>query len=390
LDPSNDVPERYIQLWMAVDQPGGSLDAISDVYWDVLHPDGTFKVQVHGTRIGMDDAFRSSDHNNDSIFGTVNVGRTQRLITECSNIGSASAEGTMFHAAYATGQLSSSAIDDPDFGIISKCIQEVKAVYYAKFPLHKDQPCGSYEVQANAVSVPGGASDILYNHFDVLCFWYLDTDFDVTGLNWGNITPGQKNVISGDTAWDLGGPTVRNGSNHPMGIHISFSTLWGDQTPTPKKIDHFDACFGHNAFVIACLGSDGQVNAEGIPDDAILADEVVYFGPEIGGRDDGRHGNGPNRRADNGHQVLCANQMGKLDLSIHPGIDVTPGEYKGTFTIWGHTVHDNHMNNPVAGQDHPNNALNPSQDHCYQDQEHKGLDVPFQLNNFLNNPGDIP
>ena len=82
--------------------------------------------------------------------------------------------------------------------------------------------------------------------------------------------------------------------------------------------------------------------------------------------------------------------MAKLDLSVHPGLDATSGQYTGTFTILGHGVHDNHMPGPVPNQDHADNTLNFGNDHCYQDQEHPGLDVPFAINPFLNNPGDIP
>jgi hypothetical protein len=289
----------------------------------------------------------------------------------------------MYHAAFGTGQLSSSAIDDDNFGIISKCIQKVKAVYYAKFPLHKDQPCGKYKVIANASASPGGTAVTLVNYFDVECFWYIDIDFgDINngtvtpGLSWGNIIPEQTGNISGDTAWGLGGPTVRNGGNHPMGIHIKFSSLMGDQLQ-PKFITKFDACFGHTPLTISCIGSDGTPNAENIPSDAIDAGTWVGFGPMIPVVDSAlTSASGVQMRwaPSNGHQVLCANQMGKLDLSIHPG-DAVPGEYMGKFFIFGHTVHDNHTPLfPPEDMEHPNN-IKPSQDHCWQDQEHHALDA---------------
>ena len=350
VSPLAKVPERDIQLWAAVDHPNG-IGNIDDVYWKIFHPDGSFKVQVHGTKIGDSDATKPSpgvldggasqsgyDHNNDEAFGTQNMSAAQRRISECGQLGNASVDGSMFQAAQHTGQVSASAITDVDKGLVAKCQENEKAIYYAKFDIVKDQPCGKYLIEAHAVA-NGNEATVLTNYIDILCFWYLNTDFN--GLSWGAITPGHMQVISGDLIWDDGGvatpsangPTVHNGGNHPMGIRIHFSTMWQDVLNGPKKIDKFDACFGKLPSTIECVGQSDALDAFGIPIDAIMASTTVGFGPNQG-----------TANADRWHgdfdQVLCANDVGKLDLSIHPYSNLPSGTYTGDFDFWVHDVHD--------------------------------------------------
>ena len=60
VSPNAPILERDIQLWAAVDHPNG-IGNIDDVYWKIFHPDGSFKVQVHGTKIGDSDAAKPSN-----------------------------------------------------------------------------------------------------------------------------------------------------------------------------------------------------------------------------------------------------------------------------------------------------------------------------------------
>ena len=207
-----------IQLWAAVDHPNG-INNIDDVFWRIYHPDGTFKIQVHGTKIGVaDDAVVPSDgefiaangtggmslpgydHNNDVAFGTdkqnnPNMKDFERRISECAQLGTSTATGTMFEAAVHTGQVAANAVDDLSKGMVAKCQQGEKALYYAMFDIVKDQPCGKYRIEANALA-NGNPATVLTNYIDIICFWYLNTDF--TDLSWGAITPGSMQVISGD------------------------------------------------------------------------------------------------------------------------------------------------------------------------------------------------
>ena len=265
-----DLPEeRKIQLWMAVDHATG-LTAIDDVYWDVYHPDGTKKVQVHGVRVP---------------------------VADCGTLGNSTSDGTMFEAAYHTGQIAADSIDDLTLGgLVAKCHQNVKAIYYAEFDLSKHQPCGTYKIEAHAVS--GGAEDMLVNYLDVLCLYYLEIDFGA--IDWGDIAPGQTDVLSGDLSMGTAdAPTVHNGGNVGMEVGVNFGPM---DNGNGKIIDSFDACFGK------------------VPDQTLLCidpfavDTDVWFG-ELE------------------PQVLCSNDLGKLDLSIHPSITLPAGSYTGLVDV---------------------------------------------------------
>jgi hypothetical protein len=291
---AEDEPEELqVQLWMGVDHENG-LSAIDDVFWKVYHPDGEFKVQVHGTRIGADNTTR---------------------IAECAALGSANATGTMFEAAVHTGQISANAVDDINLGLVAKCQENEKAIYYAKFDISKHQPCGEYRVEAYAVS--SGAQAMLTNYIDVICFYSLEIDFD--DIDWGQIVPGSNKVVSGDLIFDPSGfsdePTVKNTGNHGMGISVKFWELVQQDVDGPKLIQDFDACFGRSPSTIQCLGED--------PSDPIHADPMATAMFD-----------------DDPARVLCANEVGKLDLSIHPPNTIPLGEYDGRVEVIARMVHN--------------------------------------------------
>jgi hypothetical protein len=129
-------------------------------------------------------------------------------------------------------------------------------------------------------------------------------------------------------------------------------------------IRNFDLCFGKRdgenstegksaALNIKCVGSDGPLDPNtGIPSDAIPASVWTLFGPG----DVADPNNGGNLTPNsNGHQVLCANEMGKLDLSIHPG-NIPTGSYSGQVDIMFYEPH----NAQGSNTDH---------DECFGDQE---------------------
>lgn len=269
-----DLPEqRRIQLWVAADHPNG-ISNISDVFWDVYHTDGSFKLQVHGTRVPTG---------------------------ECAQGGLA--DGTMFEAATHTGQLTSAAVSDPNYGIVAKCQESEKALYYAEFPLSKEQMCGEYRIRATAVSTTG-ATTSLNNYIDVICQYYLAIDF--TTVDFGTVTPGLVKVHSGDLLTTTpNAPTIVNGQNSGMAIKVQFSTMTGANWH--KVIDQFDACFGRSAATILCI-------------DPIFAPTTVAdFGTAPA-------------------QVLCADEPGKLDLSIHPPSTIPADTYAGNVTVIAYSV----------------------------------------------------
>jgi hypothetical protein len=306
---ADDQPEELsVQLWMSVDHPNG-LSNIDDVFWKIYHPDGEFKTQVHGTRIGANPSTR---------------------IHECAALGKSTDNGSMFEAAYHTGQVSAASIDDVNLGIIAKCQQNEKAVYYSKFQISKEQPCGEYIVEGYAVS--NGTSSVTVNYIDVVCFWQLEVDFD--SVDWGAITPGNMKVVSGDLVFGTdGNPTVKNTGNHGMGIDVMFQELVQTDVPGPKKIHGFDACFGTHPNDLQCFGEN--------EDDAVIADPTatVRFGPDESGDPRPRERSSSNDPGLVEPQVLCSNQVGKLDLSIHPPESVPIGTYVGEVEVIARDVH---------------------------------------------------
>jgi hypothetical protein len=271
-----DLPEeRRIELWMAADHQNG-ISNIADVYWKVYHPDGSLKVQTHGIKIDK------AECNPDT-----------------GALGNSTSVGKMFEAAVHTGQVTAEAVDDTNKGMLAKCLQEEKAIYRSEFNLSKHQMCGVYTIEATAVAV-GGQTTKLINYLDVQCVYFMQIDFDA--IDWGTITPGLKDIVSGDLIWDVpsaNAPTVRNVGNDGMGLSLHFSPMVG--ASEGKIIDLFDACFGRSPSTLECI-------------DPIPASTVVSFSTS---RD----------------QVLCSNEYGKLDLSIHPPA-ILPGDtYSGTVDV---------------------------------------------------------
>lgn len=296
-NPQNTPEPRRIQLWMAVDNPNG-ISAIADVFWKIYHPNGTLKVQVHGTPVPVLGCDPDST----------------------GSLGDAAAVGKMFEAAVDTGQLSAAAVNDPARGMVVKCLESEKRIYYNYFDLHKEQACGEYRIDATAVGATG-ATDTLTNYIDVECVFYLKIDFNT--VNWAGIAPGYADVVSGDLVWDVppdNAPTVRNVGNTGMGLAVLFTPMVGQQN-FDKEITTFDACFGKDALHLQCIGRDPDPPAPPQPWNYIPAGAVTPFD------------NDPNR-------VLCSDQDGKLDLSIHPPYGLPADTYLGTLTVIGRLVPD--------------------------------------------------
>lgn len=260
------------------DHPNG-ISNIADVYWKIYHPDGSFKVQVHGNKVP---------------------------VKHCDDLGNVkdSYVGSMFYAAYQTGQVAPEGIVDVNRGMFSLCHQEIKSLWYTHFDLSKDQMCGKYKVEATAVAQVG-ATTKLVNYIDIHCVFTLTVDFDK--VDWGNVTPGLSKVLGGDLEFDThNAPTVKNIGNTGMGLKIKFSEMVGESEI--KIIDKFDAKFGCD-----------PAHLKNIP--VIKANEWVDFGT-------------------GSYQVLCANELGKLDLSVHPPSVLPADNYSGKFWVAGFHVED--------------------------------------------------
>ena len=193
-------------------------------------------------------------------------------------------------------------MDDVNRGIIAKCQEEDKALYYSEFSLSKDEPCGQYKV-IETVTAQGG-SDTLTNYIDILCVYALQIDFNK--VDWGLITPGVRNVVGGDLVWDDppdNKPTVKNVGNDGMGLEIRFSEMTG---PNKGKIDSFRRLLRHAPLQLSVHRPNRGRHLGGLGDDPA--------------------------------QVLCANDLGKLDLSLHPPLPLVPDTYSGTMDIVAYYV----------------------------------------------------
>jgi hypothetical protein len=181
------------------------------------------------------------------------------------------------------------------------CQEQVKAIYYGEWTISKEQPCGRYRVVAHAVSNATQAETIT-NYFDVVCFISGGLDFEE--LDWGTISPGTTDVVPGDTVWDptdSDRPTVRNIGNIGLEPSVTFEEMCSTTLPIEKCIIQFDVSFGRSPSVLQHI-------------DPIFAGDTVDF-------DDDRN------------RVLCADELGKIDFSVHPPNTLPADFYEGDVEI---------------------------------------------------------
>jgi hypothetical protein len=346
---AEDLPEpQKIILWAALDPASGLASDWSGAgFWKVYHPDGSLKLQVEGTKV--------------TPQGAGGCGNASGLSATLTSMFSAAGPG-----ATSTGQLSQNARN----WIVARCQQNSKVLYSGVFDLHKYQACGNYRVEFNA---SGGAAIQKLNYwFNVPCVQQLQIDF--ASVNFGTILPGQTQNVEGDFVWDIPActamptdpcPTVKNVGNSGMGLTVTFANMIQcsedaatacPSTPPvsgPKEIYDFDACFGRPTDAdIDCLGytnpnpalctalTEAQSIAQGEP--SYCRDKTWTFDHD---------------RA----QTLCANETGKLELSIHPVPGLPPGNYEGSVTVTGfwnfvpgaaggeNTYHCGELNGAISG-----------------------------------------
>jgi hypothetical protein len=319
-NPENLPNTQLLELWGAVDPPSGTAAAwTGGAFWKVFHPNGSLKVQVESTKI--------------TPQGSGGCGQATGL---------SAALASMFDAAdnvgpIGTGQLTQQAVNS----IVALCQQNGKALYRGTFELHKDQACGNYRVEFNAT---GGAQTQVLNYwFNVPCLQQLQIDF--TAVNWGNIIPGQPGQVLGDIVFSVPPciaqnpgtcPTVKNVSNSGMGLQVVFSVMQQCSTsttdpcvegsvPGAKEIIDFDGCFGRTPSTIQCID---PAPAAGTCS-ALTNATSVSTGEDAGCR------NRTFTFDTSRDRTLCANEVGKLDLSIHPVLGLPAGNYAGDLTVIG-------------------------------------------------------
>lgn len=322
----NEPTPRRVELWSAVSAETG-LGSISSVYWKVFHPDGTFKAQIHAETL-TNGVAQDYDH---GVYAANSAPLAPSMPRkgDCYGPGGATPNvGTMFKGA-STGvtaalrgndELSTAAIDPTNQNsLITACNEQQKAFFYAGFDLHKEQPCGEYVVESHAL-VNGAEAPILRYTIDVECFYDLETDF--TSVNWGTLVPGMKKVLPGDTRFSIGDgkPTVRNGGNAGMAIGVQYTPLVqsnadGVALPGGKLITWFDATFGRDANHLQDIPRIDSGIRPGVFGTASFFDSE----PANGGQ---RY-----------YQILCSDETGKLDLSVHPDANMPSGNYVGSVRV---------------------------------------------------------
>jgi hypothetical protein len=197
--------------------------------------------------------------------------------------------------------------------------QHQKTLWYADWTISKDQMCGEYKIEVYAIA--NGAQAVLTNYIDILCFYNLEIDF--TQVDWGAIIPGTSKVVPGDTQFsppNSSAPTVKNTGNSGMQVGVIFSPLVQQGVQGPKQIVDFDAAFGKTASTLQWI-------------DPIAANTESWF------------------HNWNINQVLCNNEVGKLDLSIHPPAGLPNGNYQGSVTVLAAHAPGVCPNDLAAGQE---------------------------------------
>jgi hypothetical protein len=279
----DDPTEAYVELWGAVtsNAPSGT-----GVYFDVYHPDGTFKVQIDGSR------YASS-----------------------ANPAACTGPAGMFQAATGNGEMTQAAVNT----IIQECQNQQKSLWYGAFGISKHQPYGEYRVEVHAF-VAGGSESVLTYYIDVLPFYQLEKDF--TNIAFGSVGANSHywQPTQGDFIWNgtdnaaNQASSVRNTGNAGIGLSVRFASLCRDASPScteDKRIDHFDAKFGKNINNLQAMGDQSLATA-------LESNLTSTVKPAPAGQwyafDDTQY------------RVLCPNDIGKIEFSIWTE-NITGGTY---------------------------------------------------------------
>ena len=106
------------------------------------------------------------------------------------------------------------------------------------FELSNCDISGAYTVNANANDNAGGTGTY-ENTFDYLSIKELALDF--TAINYGEIVPGVKQIVSGDPNFGTAPPTIRNRANDPFKLQISATDMTGTDSNNVILATNLDA-----------------------------------------------------------------------------------------------------------------------------------------------------
>jgi hypothetical protein len=276
----------WVELWGAVTS---SVPAGTIVYFDVYHPDGTFKVQVDATRYASSANPLACD---DAAVTT-----------------------PALNAAIATGQMTTAARTN----IVNECQNQQKGLWYGAFGISKHQPYGRYQIVMHAAIAGGGEVTLTY-YIEVLSFYQLEKDF--TNINFGSVGANTHafQPTAGDFIWDgtnnatNQASTVRNTGNAGIALNTAFASLClttAASCTDDKRIDHFDAKFGKTLAGLQSIG-DGATYpalAGALVSDLASTAKPAPLGPTYTNANGGFD--------NNILRTLCPNDPAKIEFSIY-------------------------------------------------------------------------
>jgi hypothetical protein len=281
----------WVELWGAVTS---SVPAGTIVYFDVYHPDDTFKVQVDATRYAS-----SADPD------------------LCDD---ASVTGPALTAAVNTGQMTTAARNN----IVAECENQQKSLWYGAFGISKHQPYGRYRIVMHAAVAGGGESTLTY-YIEVRSFYQLEKDF--TTIDFGTVGPNTHSwqPTQGDFVWDgtnnaaNQASTVRNTGNAGIALNTAFASLCLTSAASctdDKRIDHFDAKFGKTLPGLQAIG-DGATYPTltgALESNLASTAKPAPLGPTYG---DGSGSTVVGGFDNDIQRTLCPNDPGKIEFSIY-------------------------------------------------------------------------
>ena len=181
-------------------------------YADVYHPDGTFKYQIHFTKMDKADGIAA-------LNAVKNIGLLK--------LGPESAD-----AAFVLNELN----------------KETAAVWMGTAEIHYCQMDGNYRVEVRAVDMNQNPSAWLIN-----TFYYVPVtaaEYDFTAVNYGSVSMGAPAIWrAGDTLFSNGDgkPTVRNVGNTKLNIKINQTDMGFGKDVSGAWNVKFDARLGHTS-----------------------------------------------------------------------------------------------------------------------------------------------
>ncbi len=176
--------ETEICVWAVVTDPNGIGD-IQDVFFRVYHPDETFKVQVHMTRLMLEAEWTAAK-------------------ALARNSGQMTAEESV---------------------ILDEMLEKnVAVMYMGCWTYHTHQMAGIYWTMVSGVDMAGNVGT-LGAWLNILPIVALNIDF--AAVNYGPIVPGAVKWVAGSRTWGDGRPTVWNLGNVPAGLRLHSSAMVG-------------------------------------------------------------------------------------------------------------------------------------------------------------------